>query len=315
MGLPGSVEDSALTLAVLGDSTAAGLGDPVGPGLFRGFGPLLAGMLGPGRVHLVNTGRSGARVACVRREQLPVALAARPQLAVLVVGINDTLRADFDPRALHDDLTAIVAALTGAGAGVVSVRYHHHGRVFPLPRPVARAFDARIDELNDVLDRVLREHGARCLDLAALPACYQSRTWSVDRLHLSPRGHRMLARGFADLLAAAGHAAEPGVPDDGDDRVPTRVEEAHWLATQGLPWLCRRGRDLLPLLLTGTLRRAGLPTGAQLRERSTWRLPDGRRVFASTSPGSPCVLGGRASIIGPAAAVPGAGRADRGVAR
>jgi lysophospholipase L1-like esterase len=187
--------DGTLRLAVLGDSTAAGIGDPVRPETFRGFAPLLAQALGgPARVHLVNTGHSGARVACVRREQLPIAVAARPHLAVLLVGINDTLRADFDTRALATDLAAIVDALSRAGAAVICVRYHHHGRVFPLPRPVARALDHRIDELNLVIDRIVQEHGARCLDLAAIPACYLPSTWSIDRLHPSALGHRVLAR-------------------------------------------------------------------------------------------------------------------------
>ena len=261
MGTPGLVANGVLTLAVLGDSTAAGIGDPLGAGRFRGFGPMLAGALGePDRVHLVNTGTSGARVGCVRRDQLPLAVAARPHLAVLLVGLNDTLRADFDARRLHDDLEAIVGALTATGATVLGVRFHHHGRVFPLPRPVARALDARIDELNGVIDRVLAEHGAHCLDLAALPASYQPATWSIDRLHPSARGHRVLARGFADLLAAAGHPVVPGSLEDRDDDVlPTRAEEVAWLVTEGVPWLFRRSRDLLPLLLTVTLRRAGLP--------------------------------------------------------
>ncbi len=255
MAPPG--RDDTLTLAVLGDSTAAGLGDPVEPGLFRGFGPLLAAALGaPDRVRLVNTGCSGARVACVRRVQLPRAVAARPHLAVLLVGINDTLHADFDPVALRADLDAVLARLTGAGALVLGVRYHHHGRVLPLPGPAARALDARIDRLNEVIDRVLREHGAPCLDLAALPVCYQPATWSIDRLHPSPRGHRALARALAELASAAGHVVDPSVLDGGDDRLPTRAEELHWLLTQGIPWLGRRSRDLLPLLLTVASRRA-----------------------------------------------------------
>ncbi len=255
MAPPG--RDDTPTLVVLGDSTAAGLGDPVGPGLFRGFGPLLAGALGaPDWVRLVNTGCSGARVACVRRDQLARAVAARPHVAVLLVGINDTLYADFDPVTLRDDLEAVVAGLADAGALVLGVRYHHHGRVFPLPGPLARALDARIDQLNDVIDRILCAHGAPCLDLAALPACYHPATWSIDRLHPSPRGHRALARGFAELAAAAGHVVDPTVLDDGDDRVPTRAEELHWLVTQGIPWLGRRSRDLLPLLLTVASQRA-----------------------------------------------------------
>jgi lysophospholipase L1-like esterase len=265
MAIAALVEDGTRTLAVLGDSTAAGIGDPIGSGRFRGFGPLLALALGePDRVRLVNTGRSGARVACVRRDQVPVAVAARPQLAVLLVGLNDTLRADFDPGVLHDDLSAVVAALAAGGATVVCVRFHHHGRVFPLPRPVARALDDRIDELNRVIDLVVREQAVHCLDLDALPACYRPSTWSIDRLHPSARGHRELAQGFADLLRAAGHPVSRDCLDDGDDPVPTRAEEVHWLVSQGVPWLCRRSRDFLPLLVTVALRRVGLagPTRA-----------------------------------------------------
>lgn len=252
------LRSDVVTLAVLGDSTAAGIGDPLGDGRFRGFGPLLARAMGePRRVRFVTTAQSGARVRCVLRDQLPVAVQARPDLAVLIVGINDTLRSDFAPTELHDDLSGIVAALTATGATVLTVRYHHHGRVFPLPPFLARALDNRIDALNDVIDRVVRDHGARCLDLAALPACYEPGVWSVDRLHPSERGHRLLARGFADLLLAAGHQIGDLAWLDGTDgRAPTRVEEAHWLLTQGVPWVFRRGRDLVPFLLGAASRRA-----------------------------------------------------------
>ena len=136
------VDDGTLRLAVLGDSTAAGIGDPVGNGAFRGFAPLLAQALGgPGRVRLVNTGTSGARTACVRREQLPIALAAQPHLAVLLVGINDTLRADFDAQALYTDLTAVVGALSKAGTTVLSAPLPPSGMGLPATpsrRPRAR---------------------------------------------------------------------------------------------------------------------------------------------------------------------------------
>ncbi len=284
MGAMPRVDDGALRLAVLGDSTAAGIGDPVGNGAFRGFAPLLAQALGgPGRVRLVNTGTSGARTACVRREQLPIALAARPHLAVLLVGINDTLRADFDARALYTDLSAVVGALSAGGAAVLSARYHHHGRVFPLPRLVARALDRRIDELNLAIDRAVREHGARCLDLAGIPACYEPGTWSVDRLHPSALGHRALARGFADLLAAAGHAVEPVCDDDGTPARPSRAEELHWLVTQGVPWLGRRSRDLLPLALTLAVRHALGPGPAGRPARRRLRSPGPPEVTVGRS--------------------------------
>jgi hypothetical protein len=185
---------------------------------------------------------------------------------------HDTLRSDFDTRALHADLTATVAALSDVGATVLGVRYHHHGRVFPLPRPVARALDRRIDQLNLVIDGVLQEHNARCLDLAGIPACYEASTWSVDRLHPSALGHRLLARELTCMLAATGYALEPSRIEDGDTVVPTGVEEMHWLLTQGVPWLCRRSRDLVPFALTAVL--SGALTSVH---PATHPVGDGRR--------------------------------------
>lgn len=271
----GSVADSScddgdacgVTVVVLGDSTAAGFGDPVEHGKFRGFGPLLTRAMGePERIRLVNVGRSGARVRCVRRDQVPVAIEARPQVAMLVVGLNDTLRADFRSDDIYTDLSEVVTVLTACGAMVLTVRYHDHGRVLPLPGRLARALTARIDELNAVIDRVVREHDVHCLDLAALPACYEFSTWSIDRLHPSERGHRLLARGFAELLLAAGHAV-PGLEsiNESDGVVPTRSQQLHWLVTRGIPWFCRRSRDLVALMLWAAVR----PAADERRIRST----------------------------------------------
>jgi hypothetical protein len=149
------------------------------------------------------------------------------------------------------------------GAHVLCARYHHHGRVFPLPRPIADALDRRIDALNFVIDRVVQEYDVACLDLASVPECYQPATWSVDRLHPSALGHRVLAQGFADLLAAAGHRVEPLGAADCVAAAPSRVEEIRWLVTQGVPWACRRSRDLLPLLLTVAVRGALRPAAAR----------------------------------------------------
>jgi lysophospholipase L1-like esterase len=228
----------------------------MGNGLFRGFAALLAEALGgPSRVRLVNTGRTGARVACVRREQVPVALRAQPNLAVLLVGLNDTLRSDFDTTALCEDLTGVVSELAASGATVLLTRFHHHGKVFPLPGFLARALDSRIDELNAVIDRVAGEQTAHCLDLAAVPASYQPSTWSVDRLHPSEHGHRLLARAFAELLLVAGHPVPRLHSLDGaDGPIPTRAQQAHWLLTRGTPWLYRRSRDLLPVALAAATR-------------------------------------------------------------
>jgi len=256
---------------VLGDSTAVGLGDPLLGGGWRGFGPLLADSLGaPGEVGCTNLSFTGARMRCLRERQLTAAARVRPDVAVLVAGMNDTLRSDFDPVRLREDLDAVVTALQEAGAVVLTIRFHDHARVFRLPGPIRRALHRRIGELNSAVDHVVDRRGALCLDLHLLPGAYEPGCWSVDRLHPSERGHRLLARGFGDLLAGVGVAVPRpvGLECTGGLRV-TPAHHLGWLVLQGIPWLCRRGRDLLPhaaALVVRDLLRTGQRRVAEPRE-------------------------------------------------
>jgi hypothetical protein len=186
-------------------------------------------------------------MACLRGTQLPRALRANPDVAVLIAGMNDTLRSDFDPVRIREDLGAVVGSLRRAGAVVLVVRYHDHGKVFRLPRALHRALWARIDRLNGVVDSVVVEHGAGCLDLDLLPGAYQVASWSVDRLHPSELGHRMLANGFATLLAERGCAVPNPVSLRCSGGIqPGAAAHVAWLVLKGIPWLWRRGRDLVP---------------------------------------------------------------------
>jgi lysophospholipase L1-like esterase len=245
----------ARSLVLLGDSTAVGLGDPVPGGRWRGIGPLLADALD---TTLTNLSFTGARVGCLRKTQLPQALAlthppsptssgARPDVAVIIAGMNDTLRSDFDPVRIRGDLAVVVDALHRAGAVVLIVRYHDHGKVFRLPRALHRALRERIDRLNGVIDSVVVDHGVGCLDLDRMPGSYEVASWSVDRLHPSELGHRRLAAGFAGLLAERGCA----VPNPVSMRCsgglrPGAAAHVAWLVFKGIPWMWRRGRDLVP---------------------------------------------------------------------
>jgi lysophospholipase L1-like esterase len=236
------------SLAILGDSTAVGLGDPLPTGGWRGFGPLLMAALGAsGEVRYRNLSVLGARMADLRRQQLPGALVAKPDVAVILAGMNDTLRSDFDPVALREDLDATVSALQAIGAVVLTTRYHDHGQVFWLPGPLRRALCHRVEQLNGAVDQVVAQRGALCLDLHVTPGAYDSAAWSVDRLHPSELGHRLLACGFAELLTGVGIAVP--YPVDlacGGGRQLTAAHHIGWLVFRGTPWLIRRGRDLIP---------------------------------------------------------------------
>ncbi|SEP43506.1 Lysophospholipase L1 [Amycolatopsis saalfeldensis] len=238
----------ARRLAVLGDSTAVGLGDPLPHrGGWRGVGPLVAAALGVGEDGYLNPSFTGARMNCVLSEQLPLVLAHRPDVALIVVGMNDTLRPDFDAERISADLTEIIRTLAAVGTTVVPVRFHDHGKVFRLPQSLKRALSARVAELNAAIDAVVAAEGVPCLDLDTMPGAYDLTAWSVDRLHPSELGHRMLALGFTALLADAGFAVpEPVSLTCSGGVEPSAAGHFGWLVLKGVPWLWRRGREFLP---------------------------------------------------------------------
>lgn len=245
---------TGLVLAVLGDSVGVGIGDPALGGGWRGFGPLLADALGGAR--LTNLSVSGSRVGGVLADQLPAALAARPDVAVLVVGMNDTMRSDFDPAQLHADLDHVVGALVAAGSVVITAKYHQHHRVFRLPGPIRRALANRIGALNEILDQIGHRHRIGVVDLDQVDGIYDTRAWAVDRLHPSELGHRLLAKAIADQLAAKGTTVHKEVSlQCAGGRNPGRLARWGWLVFKGLPWLVRRGRDLVPYALSTLLKR------------------------------------------------------------
>jgi len=235
------------TFTALGDSITLGIGDPGPAGGWRGWAALLADGLPSGCLH--NLATSGAQAADIERTQLPRALELRPDVASVVVGINDTLRPAFDPARIHGTLAHVVGSLTAAGAVVLTMRLPDPGRMLGLPGSLARPLARRIHEINGAVDEVSQEFGALQFDAAGDSQVYDRQMWSVDRLHPSERGHRLIAGRFHDLLAATGHqlgpppAAEPGSPP------PTRRQELAWMATKGTGWVLRRSTDLVPALL------------------------------------------------------------------
>ena len=232
--------------AALGDSTTFGIGDPV-PGGWRGWARLLAdGLATSYDVSFCNVAVSGATAATVRRDQLADAVAHRPTLASLIVGVNDTLKSTWDPGRVREDLGACAHALTGAGAVLMTPRFHDHGAVLGLPTFLRRALGRRIDALNEVWDDVHAAYGGLRLDLAGCPGVTDRASWSVDRMHPSERGHRLLARTWAQRLREAGLEFEPPPLEPSGGIAPNWRRDAAWVLGQGAPWVGRRARDLGP---------------------------------------------------------------------
>lgn len=241
------VGNGYLRFAALGDSTTVGLGDPVPGGEWRGWARLLTDSLRSSYdVSFCNLASSGATAAIVREQQLDQALAHRPDLASLLVGVNDTLRSSWDPDRLRADLLEVAGALVDGGATLMTARWHDHGAVLGLPRMVVRPINERIAVVNEVYDEVHASYGGLRLDLALLPEVLQRECWSIDRFHPSELGHRALARAWAQRLQAAGFELPlPDLEPSGGCPTSWRRDVA-WMVTEGAPWFGRRARDLGP---------------------------------------------------------------------
>ena len=243
------------TFVALGDSFTQGVGDPVrrdgGRGgrswAWRGWAALLAeGLREPG---LHNLASSGAQTTDVERDQLPAALQLRPDLASVIVGVNDTLRAGFDPVRVSAAAAHTVGALRAAGAEVLTMRLPDPGRMLGLPGSLARPLARRAHEVNAIMDAVAARFGTLHYDAAGDPATHDPAMWAVDRLHPSERGHRLIACRFYDQLAAAGLPTGPRPDPEPSSPPPARLAEFGWLATKGTAWVVRRSTDLVPGLL------------------------------------------------------------------
>jgi lysophospholipase L1-like esterase len=236
-----------LRFAALGDSITAGYGDPV-PGGWRGWAQLLAEGLAP-RVSFYKLAVSGALTADVVGDQLPAALRLQPDVASVIVGVNDTLRGSFDADAIGRALTETVVQLRAIGAIVLTARLPDPGRMLGMPELLARPLARRVRAVNAITDVVAAQYGTVHFDAAGHPDTYDRRMWSVDRLHPSERGHRLLAAGFGRMLAAAGVPVwcQPSLNPTNPE--PSRGEQLWWMATRGSRWVLDRSTDLVPYLL------------------------------------------------------------------
>jgi lysophospholipase L1-like esterase len=224
----------------IGDSTVEGLEDPGPDGVYVGWADRLARHLSaehPGLLY-ANLAVRGLTAAEVRATQLDPALALRPDVAVVVAGVNDVLRPRFDVTALREDLHAMHAALHSSGARVATFTMPDMSRVAPL----ARVLRGRIEALNDVTRETATRYGTAVADLAVEPLSGDPALWHDDRLHANSEGHRRVALALAEALGvdAGDWRAELPPVGDGPGTAAVVLRESAWVATHLLPWLGRR---------------------------------------------------------------------------
>jgi len=230
------------SFVALGDSFTEGMDDPYEDGRgYRGWADLVAGRLAraaPGDFGYANLAVRGRLFPRVVAEQVPAALAMRPDLVTFAAGGNDALRRGFDPAALIDRFDDTIRDLRATGADVVLFRWAD----ISTRLPGGRVIGPRVRLMNDAVTATAERHGARLVDLWGDPAFTNARMWSIDRLHLSPSGHRRVA---AHVLAALDVPAEESwlaavPPPERLSWTRARAADARWVTRHLAPWIKRR---------------------------------------------------------------------------
>jgi len=224
----------------LGDSFTEGVGDYDAAGRPRGWADRFAEEIArrQGGLRYANLAVRGRLTAEVAATQLRPAIELRPDLASVVVGMNDLIRPTINMARVAGLLGHLVGSLAATGAVVLTATLPDPGAVVPLPGVIRRRFAARIGRFNDHVRTVADEHGAHCVDLAA-HAVGDHSGWSQDRLHPGPYGHQMVADEFLALLTGVRSGiveSRPAVlPVAGGMRAQVR-----WFVESAGPWLLRR---------------------------------------------------------------------------
>jgi len=277
----------SVTVVALGDSFSCGKGVGLDIRPEQTWTALLCDAL-PG-ARLVNLSRAGARVRDVRRHQLPAAVTARPELATIMVGLNDVIRSGLSAEQLVLDMRHLVGELYDAGATVLIARWHDPGAVLHLPAGLHRALAARLTWVNDAVDAAVADgapgpppardldvvvgstavSGQRTdnnvkitrevhpylltLDLGRIPELTDPGAWAVDGVHPSPAGHRAIALSAVQILARGGWTGLR-IPDAADLLpIPPgagRARRAWWLLSRGLPWLAQHSGRVAPAVMS-----------------------------------------------------------------
>jgi lysophospholipase L1-like esterase len=247
---------SYLRYVALGDSQTEGLNDGDELSGYRGWADRLAEHLAAvtPEVTYANLAVRGRQARAVRAEQLGPALALRPDLATVMAGMNDLIRPGFDAAAVTAELEAMFAALTGAGARVLTFTFPDITRLMPI----ARRLRPRLVDFNDRIRAAAARHDVVLVDGFAHPLSVDKRLWSADRIHATTLGHTLIAASAAEALGLPAADATPAstpattpastapatLPTTSPTVPPlaTAARELVWLGTYAGPWAVRRLR-------------------------------------------------------------------------
>lgn len=236
---------SYLRYVAIGDSQTEGLWDGDDASGVRGFADRLAVRLEelhPG-VQYANLAVRGRRIRDVLDNQLPKAVAMRPDLITTCVGMNDVTRPGRTFACALADIDLLHDRLAETGATIVTTTFPDLEKILP----VGRFLGGRVLQINAVIRAAALRHGFRLVDLYAASSMGDPDVWSPDRVHGSPRGHALFASAAAEALELPGSdhdwatSRSDGVRPGLRDRM---YSQALWTQNLLMPWVWRHLRGL-----------------------------------------------------------------------
>lgn len=178
----------------LGDSLTQGWGDPEADGRLVGWAVRFARLheVAGAPLALTNLATRNADTKVVLAEQLPEAERLHPELASVLVGVNDAC-ADFRPRRFAGRFGEILDRLGAACNTVFTGTLPDFTLVLAAERGMLDMLHDRLEQASGVIREEAVQRGVPVLDLWRLPALCDPAGWAADRLHPGPAGHRSIA--------------------------------------------------------------------------------------------------------------------------
>ncbi|NUU25916.1 MAG: SGNH/GDSL hydrolase family protein [Streptomycetaceae bacterium] len=234
--------DAIGSYVAIGDSFTEGVGDPGPDGSLIGWADRFAVRLAEARPGLryANLAVRGKVLQQILADQLPLAVAARPDLVSFCAGGNDVLRPGGDPDKLAAEYEQAVVELRAVGARVMVFTGFD-----PRDLGLLKLLRGKVATYNEHLRVIAARHDCVVVDMWAMQAVHDRRAWSEDRLHLSACGHERVALSAARSIGLATEEdPEAPWPSEAEQlsAAAARREHVQWAREHLVPWIGRRLR-------------------------------------------------------------------------